>query len=163
MEKRMATPQEKAQCVEWFIKMRSDTQVHHNFRTRCGRTPSSRTSIREWYKGFKETGSCQKQKSTGRPSSTSAADDERVRESFQQSPRKSLRWASRELWLPTTTGHRILKKRLNLYAYKVQILQELKPNDDPNARQGYMKKLWMDSDETWWMSWVVDKNKPIIF
>ena len=58
----MATPQEKAQCVEWFIETRSDTQVQRNFRTRYGRNPPSRTSIRELYKRFNETGSCQKQK-----------------------------------------------------------------------------------------------------
>uniref|UniRef100_UPI0035901D9E thioredoxin domain-containing protein 17 isoform X4 n=1 Tax=Myxine glutinosa TaxID=7769 RepID=UPI0035901D9E len=113
----MATPQEKFQCVEWFIETRSDTQVQRNFRTRYGRKPPSRTSIREWHKKFKETGSCQKQKSTGRPR-TSAADVERVRESFQQNPGKSIRRTSRELGLPTTTVHRILHKRLKLYAYK---------------------------------------------
>ena len=88
MEKKMATPEEKAQCVELFIEMRSNTQVQRNFCTRYGRNLPSRASIREWYKGFQETGSCQKQKSTGRPS-TSAADVERVCESFQQNPRKS--------------------------------------------------------------------------
>ena len=81
----MANPQEKAQCVEWFIKTRSDTQVQLNFRTRYGRNPPSQANIREWCKRFNETGSCQKQKSTGRPS-TGAADVERVRESFQQIP-----------------------------------------------------------------------------
>ena len=129
----MATPQEKAQCVEWFIETRSDTQVQRNFRTRYGRNPPLRTSIREWYKRFMETGSWQKQKSTGR-ASTSAADVERVRESFQQSPRKSIRHASRELGLPTTTVHRILYKRLKLYANKLQVLQELKPNDGPKHK-----------------------------
>ena len=121
-------PQEKAQCVEWFIETRFELQVQRNFRTRYGRNPPSRTSIREWYKRFKETGSCQKQKSTGRPS-TSAADVERVRESFQQNPRKSIRHASRELGLPTTTVHRILHKRLKFYANKVQ---ELKPTERPS-------------------------------
>jgi len=27
----------------------------------------------------------------------------------------------------------------------------------------HLKKLWMDYDKTWWMSWVGDKNKPIRF
>ena len=52
MLKKMATPQEKAQCVEWFIEMRSEMQVQRNFRTRFGRNTPLRTSIREWYKRF---------------------------------------------------------------------------------------------------------------
>ena len=32
----MVTPQEKAQCVEWFIETRSDTQVQRNFNVWCG-------------------------------------------------------------------------------------------------------------------------------
>ena len=79
---------------------------------------------------FKETGSCQNQKSTGRPR-TSAADVERECESFQQSPRKSIWRTSRELGWPTTPAHRVFHKRSKLYAYKVQILQELNPNDGP--------------------------------
>ena len=129
----MATPQEKAQCVTWLIETRSDKQVQRNFRPIYGRNLPLWTHIREWYKKFKENGSCQKQKSTGRPS-TSEADVERVRESFRQSVRKSIWHAPRELGLPTTTVHRILQKRLKLYAYKVQIPQELKQNDGPKRK-----------------------------
>ena len=28
---------------------------------------------------------------------------------------------------------------------------------------GYLKKLWTDLDETWWVSWLGVKNKPIKF
>ena len=87
LQKEKVTAQEKAQCVEWSIETRSNMQVQRNFRARYGRNPPLRTRFREWYKRFKEIGSCHKQKNTGRPN-TSAA-DEQVRESFQQSPRKS--------------------------------------------------------------------------
>ena len=51
----MATPQEKAQCVSWFIETKSDLQTHcqRNFRTKYGRDPPS---IRAWDKKFIETG-----------------------------------------------------------------------------------------------------------
>ena len=65
MSKKMVTPQEKAQCIEWFIEMRSDTQTQHNFRTKYGRNLLSQTGIRDVYNRFKETGSCQKQKGSG--------------------------------------------------------------------------------------------------
>ena len=41
---------------------------------------------------------------------------------------KSIRTAERELELPPTTVHKVLCKRLRLYAYKVQILLTLQPN-----------------------------------
>ena len=48
----MATPQEKAQCVPWFIETKSDLQTQRNFRTKYGRDPSS---IRAWHKKFMKT------------------------------------------------------------------------------------------------------------
>src|SRR5207253_7428627 len=35
----MATPQQKAQCVAWFIETKSDTQTQRNFRTKYGVDP----------------------------------------------------------------------------------------------------------------------------
>jgi hypothetical protein len=42
---------------------------------------------------------------------------------------KSTRRALRELLLPRSTIHKVLHKRLRLCAYKVQIVQQLKPGD----------------------------------
>ena len=52
----MAAPQEKAQCVSWFIESKSDLQTRRNFRTKYGRDPPSRPSIPAWHKKFMETG-----------------------------------------------------------------------------------------------------------
>ena len=43
--------------------------------------------------------------------------------------------------------HRILPKRLKLYAYKVQILQELKPNDGPKCKAFAMEMLSRIEDD----------------
>ena len=48
---------------------------------------------------------------------------------------KSIRTAARELKLPPTTVHKVLHKRLRLYAYKVKMLQRLQPNDKPKRKQ----------------------------
>ena len=61
---------------------------------------------------------------SGRPR-TSAKNIERVKQAFSRSPIKSIRTAARELELPPTTVHKVLHKRLRLYAYKVQMLQRL--------------------------------------
>jgi hypothetical protein len=52
-----------------------------------------------------------------------------VRASFQRSPQKSTRRASRELQLPQITVSKILRKRLLMKPYKLQLVQALKPED----------------------------------
>uniref|UniRef100_UPI0035902ADC thioredoxin domain-containing protein 17 isoform X2 n=1 Tax=Myxine glutinosa TaxID=7769 RepID=UPI0035902ADC len=113
----MASPQEKAQCVAWFIETKSATQVQRSFRTTYGRQPPSRKTIREWHKKFMETGSILQRKGGGRPS-TSCEDVEHIRESFEHNPHKSIRTAARELQLPRSTVHKVLHTRLRLYELK---------------------------------------------
>ena len=48
----MATPQEKAQCVSWFIKTESDVQTQRNYRNKYGRDPQLHPSIRARDKKF---------------------------------------------------------------------------------------------------------------
>ena len=52
-----ATPQEKAQCVSWFIETKSDVQTQRKYRTKYERDPPSGPSIHRWHKKFIETGS----------------------------------------------------------------------------------------------------------
>ena len=58
---------------------------------------------------------------------------EQVQTAFKQSPHKSIRRASRELKLPTTVWH-VLKKRLLMTSYKLQLVQQLKDTDKPAHR-----------------------------
>ena len=53
------------------------------------------------------------------------------REAFHRSPGKSTRHASNELRVPQSTVVMVSHKRLKLYAYKVQIVQSLQPDDGP--------------------------------
>ena len=52
----MITTQEKAQCVSWFIKTKSDVQTQQYYRTKYGRDPPSHSLIRLWRKKFMESG-----------------------------------------------------------------------------------------------------------
>ena len=54
---KMAIPQEKTQCISWFIETKSDVQTQRKYRTNYGRDPPSRPSIYRWYRKFIETGS----------------------------------------------------------------------------------------------------------
>ena len=125
---KMTTPQEKAQCVSWLIETKSDVQTQRNYRSKYGRDPPSRPSIRLWHKKFMKTGTMFDTvfdtRRSGRPR-TSEENIERVRQAFQRSPIKSIRTAARQLELPRLTVHKVLHKNLRLYAYKVQMLQAL--------------------------------------
>ena len=47
----MITPQEKAQCVSWFIETKSHVHTQRMYRTKNGKDPPSRFLIRRWHKG----------------------------------------------------------------------------------------------------------------
>ena len=130
---KITTPQEKAQCVSWFIETKSDVQTQRNYRSKYGRDPPSRPSIRLWHKKFMETGTVFDTRRSGRPR-TSEENIERVRQAFQRSPMKSIRTVARQLELPRSTVHKVLHKNLRFYAYKVQMLQALQPNDMPRRK-----------------------------
>ena len=54
---------------------------------------------------------------------------ERVSDAFAHSPKKSVRRVSRELAIPVMSVWRILRRRLQLRPYRLQLLQALKPTD----------------------------------
>ena len=54
---------------------------------------------------------------------------------FSRSPIKSIRTAARELQLPPATVHKALRMGLRLYAYKMQMLQAVQPNDKPKRKE----------------------------
>ena len=62
----MSTPQQKAQCVSWFIETKSDIQTQRDFRRKYGRKPPARPTIGAWHKKFMETGSVLQRKGAGR-------------------------------------------------------------------------------------------------
>ena len=131
---KMTTPQEKAQCVSWFIETKSDVQTQRNYRIKYGRDPPSCPSICLWHKKFMETGTVFDTRRSGQPR-TSEENIERVRQVFQHSPMKSIRTAARQLELTHSTVHKVLHKNLRLYAYKVQMLQALKTNYMPRRKE----------------------------
>ena len=75
---KMTTPQEKAQCLSWFVETKSDVQTQLNYRSKYRKDPLSRPSIRLWHKKFMETGTVFDTKSNGQPK-TFEENIERVR------------------------------------------------------------------------------------
>ena len=155
---KMTTLQEKAQCVSWFIETKSDVQIQRNYRSKYGRDPPSLPSIRLWHKKFRETGTVFDTRRSGLPR-TSKENIERVRQAFQRSPMKSIRTAARQLELPRSTVHKFLHKNLRLYAYKVQMLQALQPNDMPRRKEFALNMCFVQL----WCPYRSVLNKVLIF
>ena len=143
---KMTTPQKKAQCVSWFIETKSDVQTQRNYRSKYGRDPPSRPSIRLWHKKFMETGTVFDTRWSGRPK-TSKENIERLRQAFQRFSMKFIRTAARQLELPRSTVHKVLHKNLRLYAYKVQKLQALQSNDMPRRKEFAVNMLQRISED----------------
>ena len=72
---------------------------------------------------------------------------ERVRQAFSRSPMKSIRTAARELQLPPATVHKVLRQRLQLYAYKMQMLQALQLNEEPKRKEFAINMLVQISED----------------
>ena len=143
---KMTTAQKKAQCVSCFIETKSDVHTQRNYRSKYGRDPPSRPSIRLWHKKFMETGTVFDARRSGRPRK-SEENVECVRQAFQRSPMKSIHTAARQLDLPRATVHKVLHKNLKLFAYKVQMLQTLQPNDMPRQKEFAVNMLQRISED----------------
>jgi len=119
----MASMQPKAFSVLEFGKTSSVIMVQRAFRRRYGIDPPLAKNIRRWYKQFQETGN-----SPGRPH-TSEENVHRIQEAYQRSLCKSTRRASRELTIPHVTLWHVLRRRLLMKPYRLQLVQALHVGD----------------------------------
>ena len=117
---------QKIFCSREFSKSEFATAVQHAFLRKFNIQPPRKSTYR-WNKQFAETGSLFKGKSPCR-SSVSEENVERIRVSFERSPMKSTRSASRELGLSRTTVWRVLRRRLVYKPYHLQLVQALREN-----------------------------------
>jgi transposase len=140
-----ANAREKSYCVLEFAKTNSVTVVQRHFRTRFGRRPPTRQSIYDWCNKFETTGCLCKGKSSGRPR-VAEETVERVRAVYQRSPKKSTTRASLELQVPQQTVWKILRKRLKMTPYKLQILQHLR-EDDKIKRLDFCSEMLQRNEE----------------
>jgi len=126
----MATPQEKARCVSWFIETKSDMQTQRKYRSKYGRDPPSCPSICAWHRKFMETGTVLDKGRSGRPR-TSEENIDHVRQVFQLSPTKSIRTAARQLQLTRSTVQKSFTRtcdctltKCNSYRHSSQMINQ---------------------------------------
>ena len=127
---KMASMKEKAQRVLWCHETKSPVSVQWKFRNEYAQPPPDVKIINAWYSKFVENVSVGELNRSGRPSVCVETVDA-VREAFQRTSGKSTYLASNELRVPKSKVVKILHKRLKLYAYKVQIVQTLQPDEGP--------------------------------
>jgi hypothetical protein len=129
----MFTDQQKAKCVLWYESYGSALAVRRKFRifyhVNNHQTPI-KNSILNWYRKFGDTGSVKNKRRSGRPAVTDA-NQVRVREAFENSPTLSVRRASLQLDMPRSTVHKVTRKQIKNFPYKITLLHDLRPEDLP--------------------------------
>jgi hypothetical protein len=80
---------------------------------------------------FRETGSVDRKKVSGRPTKRTEEAIANVRQVMEEVPRTSVRRLSQQVQLSTSTCHNILKKDIHLYSYRLQAVQQLLEADYP--------------------------------
>ena len=114
----------------WYTELKSVVAVQCTWRSlHPGEKPPTDKALNRWINQFKETGTVEKKKSTGRP--RTSEDVERIRQCCTRSPKKSIARRSVISGIQTTTTQNVLHKRLRLHAYKIQLKQENKPDNRP--------------------------------
>ena len=120
--------QEKARILQEYHRSQSITITQRWVRRVLGKSPPQRNDIIRWQRNFLETGSLGHRGDNGRPQITNER-IEQVRLMFQDSPSQGIREASVALDMPPTTVHRILRKCLSLFPYKIQNLHLMHASD----------------------------------
>ncbi|PSN32341.1 hypothetical protein C0J52_26808 [Blattella germanica] len=95
------TVQQKVKCCYWLAEFKFPIALQRRFRQEYGANAPDHHTIMKWYNQLLETGSFLWKKGSGKKPAP-AARVEDVRQAFQRSPRKSVRWASLELGILKT-------------------------------------------------------------
>ncbi|CAM1305684.1 Uncharacterised protein r2_g1556 [Pycnogonum litorale] len=119
---------EKAFCVLKYAQTQSNVNAQRELVRRFHNQAPTGKQIWTWHKKFQEEGCLCRKKGSGRPAVSEEMVNQ-VRETFSRSPKMSVRRASLETRIPKSTVWRVLRKRLRLTPYKLQLLQALKPGD----------------------------------
>ena len=117
--------------VKTFLETKSPVLVQRKFKKEFKSSAApSKKHIYSIVNKFERTGSVFDEKRTGRPKTArNGANFSIIEEAFFESPQKSVRRASSETSISKTSVQRILKFDLDLYPYKIQIMQSLSLND----------------------------------
>ena len=116
------SPQERARAVELFLQKGSPGAALRALRREWGpRAAPGREALRRWVRQFREEGSVQGDQHRRRPLHAAPADLAKLRRAICRNPRLSVRRLSTKIGLPRSTIHRLLRRQLRLFPYKLQL------------------------------------------
>ena len=122
---------QRIQIVWFFAETKSDKLTQAKFKEHFNvNYAPSRNTIQQLVQKFLSTGSVHDLPRAGRGrTGRSATNIDVIRRAVAKSPRRSVRRLSTENNVPRTTVHRILRKDLKQFPYKIQIKQKMKKAD----------------------------------
>ena len=155
---RLWKPEERCFVVELYLKKKSFAEISSSFKHKykCEKTPARRT-IYKWVTKFRNEATLQnlykqypgRKTPCGRPTLRSPEVKKVVRDSVEQSPKRSSRKRVQSLETPSkisrSTLLRIMKDDLKLFPYRIQTHQKLTATDKSKRLQ--MGTILMDKVE----------------
>ena len=159
-------------------EMQSPTAVRRRYRThyaiKNGRDLPTRKILQLWYSKFLETDQMSSNTKRGRkPVDNEVV--ERLKEIFRDDPGTSINLASQQVPISVGSVHKIVRKQLKLYPYKIQVMQALKPEDYEKRQQfaqtiltrmdrdrQYLDKICFSDEATFHISGRVHRHNVLI-
>ena len=124
------TSDQRVFIVKNYYQTKSVTVVKRKFKNAYKGMNVSRVNIYKLVKKFEELGTVKNAAKSGRPKSSRS--DENVstlQDMLERSPEKSVRRTSSETGISRSSVHNIMRKDLELFPYKIQIMQSLSITD----------------------------------
>ena len=122
------TGREKVFCVLEYARSQSTKIVQHACVKEFSKQSPMAVQILTRHKQFKEEGCLCTRKGSGRPMASEKT-VKRVRKKILLSPKESLQMTNLETLIPPTIVWRILRKRLIMKPYKLQLVQAITAED----------------------------------
>ena len=158
--------------------LRAVRATRRKFRSKYGiKSLPSETSIRRWYNTFKNSGyvlSNEKQQRKKAYQEDEVIDT--LAQLYKDNPMTSIRNAAQHVPVGKTTVNKIVKKYLNLYPYKIQMVQALQPPDYEKRAQfaatllersdrdgGYLNRVLFTDEATFHVSGRVNRHNVRIW
>ena len=134
--------EKRTRILQTYIRTMSITEAQRDYRIHFEtRISPSKNTIKSLYRKFADTGNVNDKPRSGRKRSIRTEDViERVAVSITDNPKTSTRKRASQLTISQSTLCRILKKDLKLKPYKIQLTQQLLPNDH-HQRLGYSESF----------------------
>ena len=141
------TSREKAFCVLEYARTNSNKTEQRAFVRKFTKKSPTAKQIWSWKKKFEDEGCLSRAKGSGRPA-TAKGKVEWIRQTLMRSPKKSIRTTSMETLISPTTVWGVVRKRLVMKPYKLQVVQAITAADKRKRKQFYVDmKEKLEEDE----------------